>query len=239
MRNNMVYILPENSACAVQLLTGSWFIADRAKKPILRELLILLLAAAASFLACPDQPLVNTSECDKRWHLCCEAANVELWTNEARIYLLNKFHITAFKMLWKQILYNVFLLSKEICDPAIGGAIIMCPLCDQECEYWRLNTTCESSQVCIWFCSHLSFLFILKTVLALTCSWVFCCSTPICLTTWQLFFLPFSWAYGVSTFDKFYVKLLRDTGWSGKKGNKGFTLISCLRCKSDERVKII
>uniref|UniRef100_A0A8U7M7W6 Anoctamin n=1 Tax=Corvus moneduloides TaxID=1196302 RepID=A0A8U7M7W6_CORMO len=44
------------------------------------------------------------------------------------------------------ILYNVFLPSKEICDPAIGGEIIMCPLCDRECEYWRLNTTCESSQ---------------------------------------------------------------------------------------------
>ncbi|PKU32391.1 hypothetical protein llap_17305 [Limosa lapponica baueri] len=39
-----------------------------------------------------------------------------------------------------------FLLSKEICDPAIGGEIIMCPLCDRECEYWRLNTTCESSE---------------------------------------------------------------------------------------------
>ncbi|KFW89945.1 Anoctamin-5, partial [Phalacrocorax carbo] len=36
--------------------------------------------------------------------------------------------------------------SKEICDPAIGGEIIMCPLCDRECEYWRLNTTCASSE---------------------------------------------------------------------------------------------
>lgn len=142
-------------------------------------------------------------------------------------------------MLWKQIPYNVFLLSKEICDPAIGGEIIMCPLCDRDCEYWRLNTTCESSQVCIWFCSHLPCLFILKTVLVLTFSWVFCCSIPICLTTWQLFFLPFSWVYGVSTFDKLYVKvisnkeilakLLRDTG-NGKKGNNCFTLVSCLRC---------
>ncbi|KAJ7427286.1 Anoctamin-5 [Willisornis vidua] len=48
-------------------------------------------------------------------------------------------------------LYGLFTMdenmsSKEICDPAIGGEIIMCPLCDQECEYWRLNTTCESSQ---------------------------------------------------------------------------------------------
>uniref|UniRef100_A0A663MF95 Anoctamin n=1 Tax=Athene cunicularia TaxID=194338 RepID=A0A663MF95_ATHCN len=48
-------------------------------------------------------------------------------------------------------LYGLFTMdenmsSKEICDPAIGGEIIMCPLCDQDCEYWRLNTTCESSQ---------------------------------------------------------------------------------------------
>ncbi|KAM6273941.1 anoctamin-5 isoform 1-T1 [Porphyrio hochstetteri] len=48
-------------------------------------------------------------------------------------------------------LYGLFTMdenmsSKEICDPAIGGEIIMCPLCDRECEYWRLNTTCVSSE---------------------------------------------------------------------------------------------
>ncbi|NWU96482.1 ANO5 protein, partial [Upupa epops] len=48
-------------------------------------------------------------------------------------------------------LYGFFTMdenmsSKEICDPAIGGEIIMCPLCDLECEYWRLNTTCASSE---------------------------------------------------------------------------------------------
>uniref|UniRef100_A0A8D2NR38 Anoctamin n=1 Tax=Zosterops lateralis melanops TaxID=1220523 RepID=A0A8D2NR38_ZOSLA len=48
-------------------------------------------------------------------------------------------------------LYGLFTMdenmsSKEICDPSIGGEIIMCPLCDRDCEYWRLNTTCESSQ---------------------------------------------------------------------------------------------
>ncbi|XP_063802438.1 anoctamin-5 isoform X3 [Pseudophryne corroboree] len=36
--------------------------------------------------------------------------------------------------------------SKEICDKDIGGQIIMCPLCDQRCEFWRLNSTCEPSQ---------------------------------------------------------------------------------------------
>ncbi|XP_074130977.1 anoctamin-5 isoform X7 [Sminthopsis crassicaudata] len=36
--------------------------------------------------------------------------------------------------------------SIEICNESIGGAIIMCPLCDVKCEYWKLNTTCESSR---------------------------------------------------------------------------------------------
>uniref|UniRef100_A0A8C4K5G3 Anoctamin n=1 Tax=Dromaius novaehollandiae TaxID=8790 RepID=A0A8C4K5G3_DRONO len=48
-------------------------------------------------------------------------------------------------------LYGLFTMdenmsSKEICDPAIGGEIIMCPLCDRECDYWKLNTTCASSE---------------------------------------------------------------------------------------------
>ncbi|XP_032214924.1 anoctamin-5 isoform X3 [Mustela erminea] len=37
--------------------------------------------------------------------------------------------------------------SSEICDPTIGGQIIMCPLCDQVCDYWRLNTTCLASKI--------------------------------------------------------------------------------------------
>lgn len=72
----------------------------------------------------------------------------------------NDFYVTVLKMLQKQTLCNFFVLSKEICDPAIGGEIIMCPLCDRECEYWRLNTTCESSEVRIGFFSHFSVLII-------------------------------------------------------------------------------
>ncbi|KAF6332444.1 anoctamin 5 [Rhinolophus ferrumequinum] len=37
--------------------------------------------------------------------------------------------------------------STEICDPEIGGQIIMCPLCDLVCEFWRLNSTCLASKV--------------------------------------------------------------------------------------------
>ncbi|XP_060100931.1 anoctamin-6 [Heteronotia binoei] len=41
--------------------------------------------------------------------------------------------------------------SQEVCDPNIGGNIIMCPQCDQECTYWNLSVTCESSKkLCIF-----------------------------------------------------------------------------------------
>uniref|UniRef100_A0A8B9YF66 Anoctamin n=1 Tax=Bos mutus grunniens TaxID=30521 RepID=A0A8B9YF66_BOSMU len=43
------------------------------------------------------------------------------------------------------------LISKEVCDPNIGGQIIMCPQCDDECPFWSLNVTCESSKkLCIF-----------------------------------------------------------------------------------------
>ncbi|TNN75476.1 Anoctamin-6 [Liparis tanakae] len=41
--------------------------------------------------------------------------------------------------------------SMEVCDPDIGGKIVMCPQCDKECKYWRLNSTCEASKkLCIF-----------------------------------------------------------------------------------------
>lgn len=41
--------------------------------------------------------------------------------------------------------------SKEVCDPDIGGQIVMCPQCDKDCKYWRLNSTCEASKkLCIF-----------------------------------------------------------------------------------------
>ncbi|KAK1341240.1 hypothetical protein QTO34_017643 [Cnephaeus nilssonii] len=41
--------------------------------------------------------------------------------------------------------------SKEVCDPNIGGTIVMCPQCDKLCPFWKLNITCESSQkLCIF-----------------------------------------------------------------------------------------
>uniref|UniRef100_A0A673KF49 Anoctamin n=1 Tax=Sinocyclocheilus rhinocerous TaxID=307959 RepID=A0A673KF49_9TELE len=41
--------------------------------------------------------------------------------------------------------YEDNITSKEICDPQIGGGIVMCPLCDKKCSYWKLNSTCLSS----------------------------------------------------------------------------------------------
>uniref|UniRef100_H0XDL6 Anoctamin n=2 Tax=Otolemur garnettii TaxID=30611 RepID=H0XDL6_OTOGA len=41
--------------------------------------------------------------------------------------------------------------SKEVCNPDIGGQIIMCPQCDRLCPFWKLNITCESSKkLCIF-----------------------------------------------------------------------------------------
>ncbi|KFV88675.1 Anoctamin-6, partial [Struthio camelus australis] len=41
--------------------------------------------------------------------------------------------------------------SQEVCDPNIGGNIIMCPQCDKVCAYWNLTITCESSKkLCIF-----------------------------------------------------------------------------------------
>ncbi|XP_049636648.1 anoctamin-5 [Suncus etruscus] len=49
--------------------------------------------------------------------------------------------------LYGLISVNQNVVSNEICDPNIGGQIIMCPLCDELCEYWRLNTTCLASKL--------------------------------------------------------------------------------------------
>ncbi|KAM4712237.1 anoctamin-6 isoform 2-T2 [Anableps anableps] len=40
--------------------------------------------------------------------------------------------------------------SKEVCDPNIGGKIVMCPQCDL-CNYWILNSTCDTSKKLIIF----------------------------------------------------------------------------------------
>ncbi|XP_041833675.1 anoctamin-6 isoform X2 [Melanotaenia boesemani] len=40
--------------------------------------------------------------------------------------------------------------SKEVCDPEIGGQIVMCPQCD-DCNFWILNSTCNTSKkLCIF-----------------------------------------------------------------------------------------
>ncbi|KAJ8002519.1 hypothetical protein DPEC_G00159750 [Dallia pectoralis] len=46
-------------------------------------------------------------------------------------------------------LYGLFTFddnewSKEICGE-VGAKIVMCPLCDKKCSYWKLNSTCNSS----------------------------------------------------------------------------------------------
>uniref|UniRef100_A0AAQ5ZXP9 Anoctamin n=1 Tax=Amphiprion ocellaris TaxID=80972 RepID=A0AAQ5ZXP9_AMPOC len=38
--------------------------------------------------------------------------------------------------------YDDNISSQEICHPKIGGRIVMCPLCDKKCPFWKLNSTC-------------------------------------------------------------------------------------------------
>ncbi|MBN3279928.1 ANO5 protein, partial [Polyodon spathula] len=40
--------------------------------------------------------------------------------------------------------YSGNVWSQEICSVDIGGEIVMCPLCDRRCGYWKLNITCDS-----------------------------------------------------------------------------------------------
>ncbi|XP_014377322.1 anoctamin-6 isoform X1 [Alligator sinensis] len=49
--------------------------------------------------------------------------------------------------------------SQEVCDPNIGGNIIMCPQCDRECTYWNLTITCESSKKLCMFDSFGTLVF--------------------------------------------------------------------------------
>ncbi|XP_033610717.1 anoctamin-4 isoform X5 [Cryptotermes secundus] len=41
--------------------------------------------------------------------------------------------------------------SMEICDPNIGGNIIMCPLCDKVCDYQKLNSSCVFAEITYLF----------------------------------------------------------------------------------------
>ncbi|XP_032895020.1 anoctamin-9 [Amblyraja radiata] len=47
-------------------------------------------------------------------------------------------------------------VSKEICN---ASEIIMCPLCDQRCQYWRLNETCSYAKVTQLFDHEITVLF--------------------------------------------------------------------------------
>ncbi|NXO82485.1 ANO6 protein, partial [Sitta europaea] len=49
--------------------------------------------------------------------------------------------------------------SQEVCDPSIGGNIIMCPQCDKVCTYWNLTITCESSKKLCMFDSYGTLVF--------------------------------------------------------------------------------
>lgn len=59
--------------------------------------------------------------------------------------------------------------SKEVCDPDIGGKIVMCPQCDL-CNYWILNSTCDTSKVS--FLTKTVFHFIYSSYIKYSSPWV-------------------------------------------------------------------
>lgn len=114
----------------------------------------------------------------------------------------------------------ISVLSKEICDAAIGGSILMCPLCDKKCTFWKLNSTCLSSWVnCFTSCSDIRWndLMVMIKYLVWTLHnhdrWrssavrhhvyaqvvcILSSSNHICLTTREQCSLPHLWGFGVS-----------------------------------------
>ncbi|TKS70194.1 Anoctamin-5 Gnathodiaphyseal dysplasia 1 protein [Collichthys lucidus] len=67
------------------------------------------------------------------------ARNAECESERFNLYK----HWARFLCFYKEQPLN--LISKEICDANIGGSIVMCPLCDKKCPFWKLNSTCLSS----------------------------------------------------------------------------------------------
>jgi len=48
---------------------------------------------------------------------------------------------------------------KEICDPNGAGDLIMCPLCDKRCTYWKLQSSCLYSKLTYLFDNHATVFF--------------------------------------------------------------------------------
>ncbi|KAB0405585.1 hypothetical protein E2I00_006273 [Balaenoptera physalus] len=72
--------------------------------------------------------------------------------------------------------------STEICDPEIGGQIIMCPLCDVMCDYWRLNSTCLASKEMepyLPLCSRIPWYFLSGATVTLWMSLVIACMVAV------------------------------------------------------------
>lgn len=88
--------------------------------------------------------------------MCCQG---EGWGWNSWVQITGKLFLNSLRLLhcphvWKRTKelsvgewLTSFVFSQEVCDPNIGGNIIMCPQCDKVCTYWNLTITCESSKV--------------------------------------------------------------------------------------------
>lgn len=62
----------------------------------------------------------------------------------------------VFVFLYGLMYFETNQVSKEICN---ASEIIMCPLCDQRCRYWRLNETCSYAKVTQMFDHEITVIF--------------------------------------------------------------------------------
>ena len=66
-------------------------------------------------------------------------------------------------------MYN---FSQEICDKYGAGNFTMCPLCDRQCSYWKLFTSCSWAKLTYLFDNGLTVFF--AFFMAIWGEWLFC-----------------------------------------------------------------
>lgn len=69
------------------------------------------------------------------------------WLGFYTVMLIPAALLGFFIMLYGVATMKTNTSTREICDPGGSGNLVMCPLCDKKCEYWRLKAACSYSEV--------------------------------------------------------------------------------------------
>lgn len=85
--------------------------------------------------------------CCSRWNTLFHLWIPHLWRQPVEVRFTRTGLFCSFLPVFLFAKPFKFCFSKEICNEDIGGNIVMCPLCDKKCGYWKLSTTCNSSWV--------------------------------------------------------------------------------------------